>query len=71
MIIVLLPATDAAEATLQGLQAAAMEAFSQTPCAEVEPGGVIVPAVHTPRRWSRVGSSDRLSQGPPPPPSVS
>ena len=47
MAIVLLPATDDAEATLHGLEDDAVDGFGHTPCTKVEPGGTIVPKTHT------------------------
>ena len=46
MNIVLLPASDDEEETLHGLEAEAEDAFTHTPCTEVDSGKTFVPALH-------------------------
>lgn len=46
MNIVLLPASDDEEETLHGLEAEAEDAFTHTPCTEVDSGQTFVPALH-------------------------
>ena len=46
MKMVVLPATDDAEATLHALEDKAVDGFGHTPCLEVEAGGTITPKEH-------------------------